>query len=382
MKAEPQPPSQPPPDGGQLERLARHVPGLLFQFELTADRKSRFLYVSERGSDLFGLPVSQAMADINLLFAAIEVEDRRRMARALRESTASMSEWRCEFRARRPDGQLRWMLGTATPERTGDGRMLWHGYVEDITERRQLDRARQEAAVAEAANRAKTEFLSRMSHELRTPLNAVLGFAQLMELDLSEPPGEVQRRRLKIIRDAGEHLLHMISDMLDLTSIESGGMRLQPEPVALRDLVAQTLELVRDMAEKAQVQLLLAPGPALTVWADRTRARQVLLNLLANAIKYNRPGGRVEVQLLRGSDGHADILISDTGVGISDTELPLVFEPFQRGRHAGGGVEGAGIGLSVTRALVQLMGGRIQASSQAGVGSVFSVSLPLQSPST
>src|SRR5262249_41409480 len=146
------------------------------------------------------------------------------MNHALRASAATMSEWRSEFRLAREGGAERLLLATATPERLDAQRTVWHGYVEDITERRLLERAGHDAAVAEAANRAKTESLSRMSHELRTPLNAVLGFTQLMEIDQAEPPGAGQRRRLKFIRDAGEHLLHMISDMLDLTRIEAGGM--------------------------------------------------------------------------------------------------------------------------------------------------------------
>ncbi|MBX3636454.1 MAG: ATP-binding protein, partial [Rubrivivax sp.] len=140
--------------------------------------------------------------------------------------------------------------------------------------------------------------------------------------------------------------------------------------------------------DKAQVTLALADGgDALVVQADRTRLRQVLLNLLSNAVKYNRPGGRVELRVSTGQDGEPTLTVADTGVGIAEDELPLVFEPFQRGRQARGGVEGAGIGLSVTRALVQLMGGRIAAHSQPGEGSVFAVTLPaaaggLRSPPT
>jgi signal transduction histidine kinase len=333
---------------------------------------------------MFGWAVADVMSDPQVLWDGIEQDDRRRMFQALRLSAATMSEWRCDFRIHRgrrdgDPGEERWMLGTAMPERLANGRTVWHGYVDDVTERRQLDRARHDAAVAEAANRAKTEFLSRMSHELRTPLNAVLGFAQLMEIDPAEPPGDNQKRRLKLIREAGEHLLHMIGDLLDLTRIESGGMALAPESVAVRELAAQTLELVRELADKAQVSLSLRPGPEITIVVDRTRLRQVLLNLLSNAIKYNRPGGRVEVVLVTGAgdDGRRlRIDIADTGLGIAEADLPQVFEPFQRGRHAQGAIEGAGIGLAVTRALVHLMGGNVHASSVVGEGSVFSLLLP------
>ncbi|MBX3603506.1 MAG: PAS domain-containing protein [Rubrivivax sp.] len=367
----------------RLERIAGQVSGMLYQFEMQPGRKGRLTYVSERGQYLFGLPLETALADIEQVWDLIEVEDRRLMAQALKASAANLTEWRCEFRARRADGQTRWMLGNAMPEKLADGRLVWYGYLEDVTERRELEQARRDAAVAEAANRAKTDFLSRMSHELRTPLNAVLGFAQLMEIDRAEPPGAGQRRRLAMIREAGEHLLHMIGDLLDLTRIESGGMTLQLEPVPLRALAQQALEMVQDSADKAQVALALADGgEALVVSADRTRLRQVLLNLLSNAVKYNRPGGRVELCVAVGRDGQPTLTVADTGVGIAEDELPLVFEPFQRGRQARGGVEGAGIGLSVTRALVQLMGGRIAAHSRLGEGSVFTVALPAAATGT
>jgi signal transduction histidine kinase len=180
-----------------------------------------------------------------------------------------------------------------------------------------------------------------------------------------------------LIREAGEHLLQMISDLLDLTRIETGGMALQPEAVALQPLAAQALDLVRASATQAQVQLLLAPvGQAPAALADRTRLRQVLLNLLSNAVKYNRPGGRVTLRLDQDSQGWPRIEVEDTGVGIAAEDLPRIFEPFQRGAQAQGPVDGAGIGLSVTQALVTLMGGRVQAYSRLGEGSRFSVTLP------
>ncbi len=364
-----------------LEHIARQLPGLLYQYELAPGGGGRFVYVSERGVDLVGLRWADVMADADVLWQAIEPDDLRRMANALKVSAAGMTEWRCDFSVREPGtDDPRWVLATATPERLASGATLWHGYAEDVTERRLLDKVRQDVAVAEAANRAKTEFLSRMSHELRTPLNAVLGFAQLMEIDQAEPPRETQARRLRLIRESGQHLLHMIGDMLDLTRIEAGGMALAPETLDLRELAAQTLEMVREAADKAQVSLRLHPGPEITLSADRTRLRQVLLNLLSNGIKYNRPGGRVDLRLGIGAGANGDqvlVAVSDTGVGIPQADLAHVFEPFHRGRQALGGVEGTGIGLAVTRALVALMRGSIDVSSVEGAGSVFNLRLPL-----
>jgi len=361
-----------------LQSIARQVPGLLYQYELVPGQRGRLTYVSERGHELFGLPVDEVLADIQVLWRAVDVDDQRRMLEALRQSAAALTEWRCEFRVHRDDGQQRWMLGTAMPERRAGGAVVWYGYAEDITGRRELEQARRDAAVADAANRAKTEFLSRMSHELRTPLNAVLGFAQLMEIDRAEPPAPGQRRRLKLIRDAGEHLLQMIGDMLDLTRIEVGGMAIVREPVELQELAAQALEMVRASADQAQLSLSLDEGDAdLVVHADRTRLLQVLLNLLSNAVKYSRPGGSIELSVSRGADSRARVDVSDTGIGIAASELPRIFEPFQRGGQAHGSVEGAGIGLAVTQALVLLMDGTVHVASTPGQGTTFSVSLPL-----
>jgi signal transduction histidine kinase len=220
-----------------------------------------------------------------------------------------------------------------------------------------------------------------MSHELRTPLNAVLGFSQLLEIDRADSLSESQRRRVKLIREAGEHLLRMIGDLLDLTRIESGSLQVQLDAVPVRPLAEEAIDMLRPQAEAARVQVSLkVKNSDLAAQADRTRLRQVLLNLLSNAIKYNRSSGSVDVRVApaRPAEGKAwlSITVQDTGVGIDPADLPHLFEPFNRLAQTRGTVEGTGIGLSVTRALVTLMHGRIQASSQPGVGSSFHVLLP------
>ena len=368
----------------RLEQIARQVPGMLYMYEQQRGQIGQLRYASERGAQLFGLMTDDALRDMGAVWALIPDEDRQRMQQALSESARTLCEWRCDFRVRRPDGDLRFMAANATPERLADDLTRWYGYVEDVTERVQLEQARRDAALASAANRAKTEFLSRISHELRTPLNAVLGFTQLMEIDHADPPSAGQLRRLSLVREAGEHLLRMIGDLLDLTRIESGGLSLKLEPVPMFEVAAQTLEMMRSAADAAQVQLRLLPGgETLRVRADRTRLRQVLLNLLSNAIKYNRAGGSVSVQVqvpvqADGTPEQAEvhIIVSDTGHGIAEADLPFVFEPFNRGQQAHGAVEGTGIGLSVTRALVELMQGLVLADSRLGEGSSFRVCLP------
>jgi PAS domain S-box-containing protein len=364
----------------RLERIALHVPGVLYQFELDADMVPRFPYMSEQARVLLGLDPAAAV-NASALMDRIEAADREAVVASIVESAHTLQQWRCEFRVRGAEGALRWIVGTASPMRGADGTTVWHGYMQDVTELRELGRARQDKAAAEAANRAKTEFLSRMSHELRTPLNAVLGFSQLLEMERVEPLSDGQRRRVSLIREAGEHLLQMITDLLDLTRIESGSLQVQIEAVPLRALAQEAADMLRPLAEAARIELSLQIDDAdLAARADRTRLRQVLLNLLSNAIKYNRNGGSVELQVApcAGTDGRPclSIQVSDSGVGIDAADLPHLFEPFNRLAQAHGGVEGTGIGLSVTRALVMLMHGRIEVRSTPGVGTSFVVTLP------
>jgi PAS domain S-box-containing protein len=357
------------------------VPGVLYQFELDAQFVPRFPYMSERGRTLLGLDPERAAVDAAELMERIEPEDREAVAASIIESAHRLSLWRWEFRLRMSDGTQRWILGTSSPTRGARGSMVWHGYMQDVTELRELERARQDKAAAEAANRAKTEFLSRMSHELRTPLNAVLGFSQLLEIDRADSLSDGQRRRVRLIRESGEHLLQMIGDLLDLTRIESGSLQVQIDAVPLRALAEEAIDMLRPAADAAGVAVSLQlDGEGLAAQADRTRLRQVLLNLLSNAIKYNRAGGRVELHVApappAGAQAWLSVSVSDTGVGIAAEDLPHLFEPFNRLSQSHGGVEGTGIGLSLTRALVTLMHGRIQVSSTLGEGSVFSVLLP------
>ena len=283
-----------------------------------------------------------------------------------------------EFRVRLADGSYRWLASRSAVVVDDAGRPIRRvGANWDITESKNADLARQQAVLAAREIDAKSQFLSRMSHELRTPLNAVLGFTQILQIEARRSGSSDQLAKLEHIRSAGDHLLSLINDVLDLSSLESGELRLSMRPVDVAALVAEALPLVQGLAEQHGVELEVRDGGGIA-HADPTRLRQVLINLLSNAIKYNRRGGRVVIAT--GSDGdRARLVVQDTGRGLAREQLASLFEPFNRFGVEHEGIEGTGIGLTIVKALVDGMGGSIEVSSKPGTGTTFEVRLPAAS---
>jgi signal transduction histidine kinase len=233
--------------------------------------------------------------------------------------------------------------------------------------------------VAEKANLAKSDFLSNMSHELRTPLSAILGFAQLMEIG-SPAPTPSQQRSISQILKAGWYLLELINEILDLAVIESGKLMLSLEPVALAEVLCECQVMIEPLAEKYGIGVAFPPTEcAFLVNADSTRVKQVVINLLSNAIKYNTEGGSVHVACALNTPDSLRISISDTGAGLTPEQLAQLFQPFNRLGQTTSVVEGTGIGLMVSKRLVELMGGTIGVASTVGKGSVFWIELNLAS---
>jgi PAS domain S-box-containing protein len=331
-----------------------------------------YLYISPNCSTLLGLDESQLLANMNWL---VHVDDQARIESDYRAAVVVGQRAQAEYRIVRPDGEVRWIRSTATPVLNELGRTERMAItLEDIGDRVNTAAALGEAeATAWAANEAKNKFLSRMSHELRTPLNAVLGFAQLLEIELGEDPrvetvGQILR--------SGRCLLDLINDDFDIPRIEAGETFLSVEPVPLGPLIDEAMQVMAPLAESAAVTLMQTFSPAgCLALADRHRLRQILLNLLSNAVKYNRPGGRVWVER-RIFQNEVAITVNDDGPGIPIEMHDRMFTPLDRLGAEAGTVEGTGIGLALTRSLTELMDGSLTVDSVVGRGSAFTVTLP------
>jgi PAS domain S-box-containing protein len=246
----------------------------------------------------------------------------------------------------------------------------------DVSERKQTLEALQAQQVAEKANRAKSEFLARMSHELRTPLNAIIGFSSIMQMDRKQPLTATQRQWLGHVHKAGNNLLGLINEVLDVARLESGHMQVEFVEVDAAATAQEAVLHLRNAAQETGVTLHLDIEPDIPkVLADPSRLRQVVVNLLSNAIKYNRRGGRVDLHI-EAPARRLVMRVSDNGLGMSSEQLAALYQPFNRLGREGSGIEGTGIGLVIVKRLVELMGGTLSVRSVPDQGTDFTVELP------
>jgi PAS domain S-box-containing protein len=288
-----------------------------------------------------------------------------------------------ESQVYRRDGIVIWISESCREVRTSDGKLLYYeGMVEEITARKRVEeelRAAKEAA--EAANRAKSEFLGTMSHELRTPLNAIIGFSEVIHGEMLGPVGVPAYKTYSgDVVTSGRHLLNIINDILDFAKAESGRLALRDEPLSLVDLVDETVQFMQQRAFAGDIRLTADVDLAVSrVQGDAPRLRQVLLNLVGNAIKFTAAGGRVDVRVYKSVLGDIRIEVRDNGIGMAEADLVDVFEPFRQadGSHARNH-EGTGLGLAICDRLMRLHGGRVTLTSELGRGTVATAILPAE----
>ena len=308
-------------------------------------------------------------------------DEAERVAEAFHQIVATREPFTSlEHKSVRQDGRVLVMDCSGAPIFDSDGTFRgYRGTDRDVTARKQAEDALLQAKdEAEQANRAKSQFLSSMSHELRTPLTAIIGFAQLLETDASDPLTAGQHEGVMHIRKAGDHLLELVNEVLDLARIESERISLSLESVTIGPLLEEVVAIVEPMATERDITLRdqTASLHHHSVVADRNRLKQVLLNLLSNAIKYNRPAGAVTLAGTVSPRDRVRLSVRDEGEGIPEEQLAVLFAPFERLGAENTSVVGTGIGLTITKRLLELMDGCIEVESVVGEGSCFSIELP------
>ena len=340
----------------------------------------RFKQVNARLTEMIGYSAEELLERTPIDLT--DPDDLPETQRLVKEMLAGAERSSVEKRYRRKNGEILWATRTACIIRDKDGTPRdFLIMVEDITERKRAEAALHDAKKeADRANHAKSEFLSRMSHELRTPLNAILGFGQLLE---RQKPTTQQRARVEHIMSAGRHLLNLINEVLDISRIEAGHLQLSVEPVSITEVLDEALSLMRPLAADRSMKLYIDGKieTDLHLLADRQRLKQVLLNLLTNAVKYTPVGGRVTVSVEPSDSTKTRLIVTDTGAGIAKEKLARLFTPFDRLDVEQSGVEGTGLGLALCQRLMHAMGGDIGVKSIIGEGTAFWIDLPaVESP--
>ena len=362
-----------------LRQIAHHVPGMVYRVHRARSGVLRYSFVSDGVLDLYGIAAQALMSDPLVLRRFRHPEDIERLDHEVAQAYASQGPISVEYRIVLDDGRIKWLHTYSSAAANEGDEQVRVGVAIDVTARRDSDALRGERDRAEAANREMTQFLSRVSHELRTPLNAILGFSQLLDTDAATPAQ--QRPWVHEILLSGRHLLGLVTDILDLTGAQSGRIWLKSLDLEDLDLATALAECQTMLAQDAAVMQLLVhntvvAGAVPRVRADRRRLKQVLVNLLSNAIKYNCRGGVLSL-VARQRDAMIELDVVDTGMGLDGAQLERLFNPFDRLGAQRGTVPGTGLGLALSRQLAQAMSGEIRVQSRPGLGSTFTLVLPV-----
>ncbi|MDA0656631.1 MAG: PAS domain S-box protein [Proteobacteria bacterium] len=355
-----------------------------------ADVKGNITYANDKFCEISGYSRAELLGQDHRILKSGDHEPE--FFTALWRTIANGEVWHGDIKNRAKAGGYYWVRASIVPFLDERGKPFQYVAIRtDITARKIAEEELREAKIladlaraeAETASRAKSEFLSSMSHELRTPMNAILGFAQMLTFDSSEPLSDRQNTCVEHILGGGEHLLELIDQVLELNKIETGNLSLAFEHVSAREVIDKCLPLIGPVAAEKGIEILCPASQNETplLWADATRLTQVLVNLLSNAVKYNRDGGSVTLSHAKTADGMFRISVADTGHGIAANKQGDVFKPFERLGREAGEIEGTGIGLTITKQIVELMGGTIDFKSEENRGSTFWFDIPLSTDS-
>ena len=358
-----------------LTTLSRQVPGTIYQYQLFPDGRSCFPYCSDAIFEMYEVTPEEVREDATPALANIHPDDIAGVVQSIMKSAQTLEPWEYDYRVNLPQKGMRWRHGFSHPQKMADNSTIWHGFIHDSTEQKKLENELIDARnAAEAANLAKSRFLANMSHEIRTPMNGVLGMAQL--LAMTELSSE-QQAYVETLRCSGKNLLALISDILDLSKIEAGKIELEEGAFDLLAEVKGSVSLLALQAREKGLELLTPVAPSLPnrLRGDAGRLRQILINLMGNALKFTNKGSvTLEIRKEREDKGTVTLrfLIVDTGIGISAEKLETIFAPFTQAdgsttRSHGG----TGLGLTISRQLAELMGGSMGVESLPGKGSTF-----------
>ncbi len=360
----------------RFKTMADSAPVLIFM----TDTEGKNLYINKGYLNYTGLTYSDVLG--TKWQNIIHPVDREVYLRTVYRAFENQEPFRAELRIKRHDGQYGWILSSGVPRYTPNG--LFLGFIGtgiDITDKKQLEESLEKARIhAEELNRRKSEFLSLMSHELRTPLNSIIGYSRMIENKMAGPLNDHQSKFIQNVVYSGKHLLNIVNDLLDLSKVEAGKMKIAPTTFELAPLIEDIRVMLIELANKKEVSLLFNIQSGITsIEADPARFKQILINLINNAIKFNHPGGEVRVNIFMKEGGQWIMgQVQDTGIGIPQDKLQNLFSKFyQVDTSPSRSNEGTGLGLALTKELIELHGGKIEVESQEGVGTTFTFRIPL-----
>ena len=401
----------------RLSSLTANIPGIVLQWSVGADNKKSLTFMSDGVSEMAGFSRDVLLKSPKRLLQNIQIEDRRELLHALDECALSREPVTQDFRIRSGKEKILWLRLMVHPRRRLDGVTVCDALGLDITDHMEFERRLEESQkelnskfielqrtkarlevqsdalmrttdqvtksrdIAEDASRAKSEFLSNMSHELRTPLNAIMGFSDIIREQTFGPVGSIKYREYaRDINDAGRHLLELINDVLDFSKIESGNEELYEEWIDVHDALRSVTRMLHDQAQRSEVTIAVdAPDELPPLYADEKKLRQILINLLSNALKFTDQRGTVTLTVWYSDSGGYVMQVEDTGIGIALEDIPKALGLFGQVDSAfNRRYEGTGLGLPLSKSLAEMHGGSLDIQSQVDVGTTVTVRLPTE----